>query len=437
MDQPSVRMRMDEDQFRRLLCLGHGRAILYATSHDIQSFRQVILDACLHCRAYDPQIEGTRASYMLDLLDLMPDKQSYYDAVLNALPDSTDDWDAVQRFHFAVCLALDGDERSRRAMYENYDPGPSKGEAIAIDFLEMDGIKGLLFAAEKIGALLMSTTEKVDLGWLLSASKERLGEQLTQEALRNAGIENPRIEAYRLAEEASRSRLDERLRNSGELMNAPYGQVRPKLPGMTGGWITGWGQRASEADLDEAARGLAASRNPKEQYTHLRIFARRRFPLDVRILLSLVDMKEERVGLAALGALSQITHPAVRQLAFRLVETRANWRGRAVALLARNFQPGDHKIVLRWFEAEEDAETLHSFGMDVTDLWEEHPDKENELPMLNALYERGPCSFCREKVVRQLIERRALTENLRLECSRDANCDIRDLLKESSVSPAQ
>ncbi len=426
---------MDEDQFRHLLHLGHGRAILYASSHDIQDFRQIILDACLHCHAYDPQIEGTRASYMLDLLDLVPDKQPYYEAVLNALPDSMDDWDAVQRFHFAACLALDGNERARQAMYENYNPGPMNGEAIAIDFLEMDGIKGLLFVAEKIGALLMSTTEEVDLGWLLSASKEKLGEQLTQEALQKVGGENPRIEAYRLAEEASRSRLDERLRNSGEMMNVPYEHVRRKLLETTGGWITSWGQRASEADLDQAARGLVASRNPKEQYAHLRIFARRRFPLDVRILLSLVNLEKERVGLAALGALSQIAHPTVRQLAFRLVETRAKWRGQAVALLARNFQPGDHATALRWFETEEDAETAHSLGMDLTDFWEEHPDKETELLMLHALYERGPCSFCREKVVRRLIEREALTETLRLECSHDANCDIRELVKDPSVSP--
>jgi asparagine synthetase A len=111
------------------------------------------------------------------------------------------------------------------------------------------------------------------------------------------------------------------------------------------------------------------------------------------------------VGLAALRALSQITHPAVRQLTFRLVDTQAKWRRQAVELLARNFSPGDHVIALRWFETEKDLETLHSLGMDLKDLWERHPDEETEVPMLLALYERGPCSFCRERPVRRLIER--------------------------------
>jgi hypothetical protein len=215
------------------------------------------------------------------------------------------------------------------------------------------------------------------------------------------------------------------------MMSATYEQVKPKLLEMTSGWIASWGARANDAELDHAARGLAAARSPKEQYAHLRIFARRLFPLDIQLLFSLVDVEDERVGLAATSALSQITHPEVRQLAFRLVETGAKWRGEAVELLARNFRPGDHAIAVRWFEAEDDLETLHSFGMDLTDLWEQHPDEETEVPMLLAMYERGPCSFCREKTVRRLIERGALTEELRLECSFDANDDIRDLVKGS------
>jgi hypothetical protein len=104
-------------------------------------------------------------------------------------------------------------------------------------------------------------------------------------------------------------------------------------------------------------------------------------------------------------------------------------------LLARNFSPGDHVIALRWFETEEDLETLHSLGMDLNYLWERYPDEETEVPMLLAMHERGPCSFCRERTVRRLIERGALTDELRLECSFDANGDIRDLVKGSLPTP--
>jgi hypothetical protein len=299
----------------------------------------------------------------------------------------------------------------------------------------MDGTDGLLFASEKIGALLTATTEKVDLGWLLSVARETLGEQETGEILQKAGAENRRIETYRLAEEASRNRSSDRSRKSAEMINATDEQVKPKLSEMTCGWITSWGERASNSDLNQAALGLVAARDSKEQFAHLCIFGRRLFPLDIQVLLNLVNQEQERVGLVAIRALSQITHPSVRQLAFRLVETRSKWRGQAIELIARNFSSGDHAIALRWFETEEEPETLHSLGMDLTDFWERHPDEETEVPMLLAMYERGPCSFCRDKTARRLIERGALTEELRLECSFDANGDIRDLVKGSPPTP--
>jgi hypothetical protein len=429
---------MNEDEFRRLLQLGLGRAILYAQDHDVSKFRDLILDACLHCYAYDPQIEGTRADYMLELVDLTPEKEFYYNEVLKAVPGSGDDWDAMQRLRFAACLAFDGNERAKRVMYESYQPGPKMAEGIGIDFLQMDGIKGLLFAAEKIGALLMATKEKVDLGWLLSASTDELGEQETWDALRQAGAENPRIEAYRLAVEASRNGLDESISKNREIMNASYEELRPRLRESKRGffsWIGSWGERASDEDIERAARGLLAAQDAKEQHAHLRIFSRRRFPLDPELLLSLVEVDQERVGFAALEALSQIAHPAVRKLAFRLVDTRARWRGQAIDLLAVNFEPGDHATVLGWFEAEEDEETRHSFGIDLRKFWERHPDEESAVPMLLALYERGPCSFCREGTVSRLIKRNALPEELRMECAYDANDDIRQLVK-GSVSPS-
>jgi hypothetical protein len=156
--------------------------------------------------------------------------------------------------------------------------------------------------------------------------------------------------------------------------------------------------------------------------------------LDIQTLLKLVDVDQERVGFAAIEALKQIKHPKVRRLAFRLVDTRATWRGQAIDLLAANFQSGDHAVVLGWFKAEQDSDARHSLGLDITDFWERHPHEESEVPMLLALYELGPCSFCREGAVRRLIERNALTEEMRTECAYDANDEIRKLVEEPSAT---
>jgi len=63
-------------------------------------------------------------------------------------------------------------------------------------------------------------------------------------------------------------------------------------------------------------------------------------------------------------------------------------------------------------------------------LCEMHPDKSTEPSVMRALYEKGPCSFCRGNAVRKLVELKALGDDLRAECAYDANDDIRELVKE-------
>ncbi|MDP8989389.1 MAG: hypothetical protein M3N41_04825 [Acidobacteriota bacterium] len=181
--------------------------------------------------------------------------------------------------------------------------------------------------------------------------------------------------------------------------------------------------------MDLAAHGLIAARDSDDQVRHLRIFTRKRFPLPPNALLALATVEKKRVGFFAVQALAHMPDPAVRDLAFRLVKSNVSWRGASIALLSKNFESGDHEIVLDWFEAEEDRDGRHSFGTDLREFWKQHPAEDTEVRMLRALYEKGTCSFCRERAVEQLIKLDALTDHIRAECSYDANSDIRDLVR--------
>jgi hypothetical protein len=66
---------MLDSEFREAIWSGLGRAIIYACDHDVSAFRDVILDACLRCYSADEQSEGTRAPYMLALVDHTPDRE--------------------------------------------------------------------------------------------------------------------------------------------------------------------------------------------------------------------------------------------------------------------------------------------------------------------------------------------------------------------------
>jgi len=420
-------LKMNAQQFRESLHLGLGRGILYVRDHDVSEYRDVILDACLHCYSYDVQVEGTRADYMYELVRLLPDKAFYHDAVLSALAGSGDDNDAVQRFRFALRLSMDGHEYAKRMMHESYNPGPSRGESIGMNFLDMDGIQGLLFIAERMGAVLLAKPGESDIGWIINRSKEEFGEQAAWDALRDAGRNSPNIEAYRIACEASEAELHRKDPIREEIRAMSYAELLDRVPNKFSLLWT-WGKQASDQELELAARGLLAAQDPKEKLRHLRIFNRRLFPLRPDTLITLAEGEDRLIGFNAMRALAHVSDPAVRALAFRIVKSDTGWRGEAIALLNKNFEPGDHEIVLGWFEAEQDREIRHSFGTDLREFWKQHPDEGSEVQMLKSLYENSPCSHCREFALKRLIELNALTEEMRAECAYDANDDIRDLV---------
>jgi hypothetical protein len=423
--------QMDESEFRRSLHFGLGRAILYAREHDVRAFGPLILDACLNCYAIDPQCEGTRADFMLDLVNILPDREFYWDEVLNSLPNSGDDWHAKQRFRFASRLADNGDQRAKRLMYESFMPGPRSGDGIAIEFLKLDGMVGFLFAVERLGKLLLAKPNGVDLGWLMSVATEDLGEQAVWDNLRDEAARNPLVQAFLSAIEASDARVH-RVTDTNWITSATYDQLKTKLPIKVRMYLRRWGERATDDDLLQAAHALRASTDVDLQLSHLAIFWKRRFPLDYGILFELARSSNERIQWAALKALAQVTDPAIRSLAFELVRTGAEHRALATDLLSQNFQPGDHDIVVNWFETEEDIETLHREGQSLVNFWKNHPSDGLYTRMLCSLYEKGPCSFCRERAVASLLERGALPENVRAECEWDANSEIRELISSTT-----
>jgi hypothetical protein len=260
-------------------------------------------------------------------------------------------------------------------------------------------------------------------------STELFGEQVARDALRAAATENPLIGAYLASVEAHAAAAANRDAEREEIMSLNYEHLKPRLSGLWFSWISRWGQHASDENAVLAAHALAQATKPDDQLSHLRIFARRRFPLDCRILVDLAASDRPQVANAAVNALAQIALPVVRELAFRLIETRSAARRWAVKLIDRNYQAEDHQLVLSWFEAEEGREMLHSFEADLEGFWEHHPDENTLIQMLLASYERGPCSFCREGVVQRLLELRALTPEMQAECAYDANEDVRNLVQ--------
>lgn len=379
---------------------GRGKAIQYARSNSVSKFRDIILDMCLHNRAVDPICEGTHVNYVCRLLEFLPDREFFADQILASLRDPEDDWDAVHRFCLARCLAEDGNQRARELLYKHYRPGSRFGDHIGSNFSALDGLPGFLFAAEKLGRLLKGGVPNIDFGLMFWRAGKDCGVEAMLSALREAATKSPEVEAFLNKAEAphpSEPRL------VGGFSDLPADSSRWQL--------RCWGEQTSAEELLLAAQAFGATGNTGL----LPIFFSRPFPLDPASLLQLEHHRD------AIFALEEMTHPEVRRLAFRLIETQAEMRYCAVDMLGKNLQPGDHEIALSWFLAETDPDFRHHMGFVVRLIAEEKPE------VLRTLYEEGACGDCREWIVRDLMKMNALPEEFRLECADDSNETTRSI----------
>ena len=416
---------MNVQEFERLCTLGLGRAILHLRDHDARPYREIILDACLHNRAYDAQVEGSRAEYMLDVMQESGDLAFYADAVIAALGEDAGDWDDSHRFRIARFLAQKGSQPARVAMHSAFQKKRISATDIASEFIELDGIPGLLFVVGEIGEQLALDSDQWEDDFLLSLAGDICGPEKVGAALRNAADTDKRVGAYLSAVEENRAL---RARDkSPDPSGLTYREMCP-LIGADGGILWRWGQTASDSDLKLAAAAFVEETDHKRMLTYLRLFAKRKYPLDLSHLFGLVALPDGPVPRHALRVLANLEDERIRRLAFNLVETSSPLRGYAVDLLVKNFHDSDHATVEAWCDAEQDLGTVNAFDRSLRYFFAEHPNSAIEVRLLRNLYEREPCAHCRCFIVERLLQLNGLTDTQRRECEHDSYLETRDLV---------
>jgi len=424
---------METHEFPRALALGLGRGILHLRDHDGHPYRELILDACLHNRAYDPQVEGSRAAYMLEVIRESREMAFFTGAVLRSLFDTGHDWDTPQRFELARRLAQSGNTEAREAMYAAFKAAELSASDVAVEFIELDGINGLLFVVGQIGRQLTANASRWEDDFLVEEASRLCGEEPVDAALQDAAKTNADVRAFLDGVKEVRA-----LRTASQRPNAEgltYDQIRSLIEsGKAGGIVVRWAEMASDSDLQAAGHDLVQERDPKRLISYLHMFRKRPFPLEITALLNLVELPDGPIPRHALRALANLQDDSVRHLAFKLIETSSSERGYSIDLLVNNFRDGDHRIVETWCDAETDPDTVNAFSRSLPALFAAHPDADTEKRLLRSLYEREPCAHCRCSIVECLIQLNALTEDMRRECVYDSYADTRSLMKVGATS---
>lgn len=394
------------------------------------SYVDIILDACLHAKAHDRQIEGSRAEYMLDIVRRTGDPSFYKNRVVDALSAEADEWDALQRFQMATLLAQEGDQRARHAIEVAFERqiGSSMEDAFAEEFIRLDGIAGLLFAAGRIGSRLIVDRERWADDYLLSTAEDTYGREPVWDALRDLAKTDENISAYMDAVNANRWLCQECPRPDPSTLR--YEQIRAMIAsGKPEGVLADWGMIADSTELELAAWDLIHELDSTRLRSYLLIFRKRAFPLGSDHLLQLLGMAAGPVPRHALTALGNLQDDKVRRLALSLVEAGSPLRGYSVSLLTNNFRPGDHELVKAWCDAEQDAQILNDFDRSLAKFFNAQPNDSMESQILRMLYDREPCSHCRCFIVERLLQLNSLPDDLRAESEHDSYLKTRALVR--------
>lgn len=350
------------------------------------------------------------------------------DRVIESLPEPVEHVpDMAQRFHYACLLAEEGGERARAAMYENFRAEPFD-VAAAQQFVELDGVSGFLFVAEKLGQRNIANPNW-DEGHFQFWAEEILGEARMKEAVDRAAESNPAIETFRQMLQQATKDYEQARSSSISTPLLSYDEIK-RLIQEQGPRRNhrAWGRNASEADIMRAAEDLVREQDPDRLKAYLSIFADRPFPLGHEALVRIIESHVgTRTAFGAIKALAKLSHPDIRKLAFRLIESGDENRHVAIELLINNAESGDGAFVESWCMTETDEFTLHGLASESVRFFEKYPDDARLIGLLNQYYDRVACAFCRSRWVRKLIELNALPDEIRAELPYDSYDEVREL----------
>jgi hypothetical protein len=421
---------MDANAFQHAINLGLGRAHLLL-KQDPTAYDAVLIDACLHNKSHDAQVEGSRAEYLLELMEASGSFSAVSQTIIDSLTGDAEGWDFWQRFRLTRMLAQRGDQQARTAMQVGFmrNHADMRGQ-LSEELVELDGIDGLLAAARQIGTWMEAADGAWDDDGLIDLAGDTYGKEAVEFALNNAAKSDRAIQTYVFAVEEHRSASNSI--SEPDRVGLSYLDIQELIAsGKAAGVLARWSKTASESDLLAAAQDLVKEHDLGRLRSYLLIFRNQKFPLPPDRLFELSEMPDGPIPRHSLRVLANISDTRVRELAFTLVNSRSDLRSFAIDLLAHNFLDGDHDTIEAWFALEGDSDILQGLNLDLLKFYKLHPNPESEARLLERIYDRLPCAHCRCSLVERLLEMGRLRDSLRLECEHDSYLETRTLVEKS------
>ncbi len=438
--------RLDRQEFASALQKGLGRAFLHVKQYGLDNVSDLVLQACLHDQAWDPQCERSRAKWLFSMFHNSKHSQEFCGAILDALGTETDTWDLQQLFELAKGMALIGNERARESIKERalkIAIGKSSDDWLgAKEWMEIGGTEGMLELVRIYGQRLLSDPEdfvpkhEVFREYKISAEHKTI--------LAIYADKEPGIKAYLeyMGKDKSSSRgssnltKEESIKRSRELFrkNVSLSSIIKRAKNKYGEssiLYANFGKYATREELEVIHSEFLKEKDDDIRLRLLWVFSGAQIPYLDENLFELANGTDEKLRSASINALAQITDSLVHELAKYKVKTRQllGADNNALQLFVNNYATEDANLIIQaLLSIKPNQEDAHSLVNDIIDIAKRH----NDAAFVDALiwgYGITPCSNCRHDVVVQLDLLDHFNGYILNECAFDAYEDISALAK--------
>lgn len=423
-EQPTL--PLTKDVFGAALRTGHGRAIQHLKKHGPNGLEDKIIEACVKCLSYDPQCEAARAPWLFSIMDCAGLSADVVQAieVIDQKPSSEDQRDFEQRSAILKELAASGSDDARRLLYSSLTRIPGTSSVIGDDdIVALDSIDGLIYVARQMGKWLRDDPDFwVDDGLCMWFDGEQGLVALEREAAVDSDVASYLAEIRELREGISNpsTRPDITAYTAAEIVAHVKRNPRDQCH-----WFRLWGAQANNDQREIVFAALLESEEPEHAKRLFRCFAKTGAPRFESQLLRWIDQPDGQLQWVAITALKPLTHNELRQAALRLITDGDIANG--IALLLNNFVEGDFSTCAAKLGRFDDADETHHLVGQLLELCELHPGS-GALECLLYVYELSPCSTCRRRAVKALVDTNTAPTWVLAESAFDADYETRAIV---------
>lgn len=426
-------MQTIQEKFKSALKCGTGKAYFILLEYPQVDFSKIIKKSLLKRMCYDGQCEGHRGVYYYKLIQVAPQKKALIKFVLKTLQKDHKDWYVLtQLYEIAALLATKDDHQlARKLIWERF----KKEYAESDDWdgegalLKIDGTKALVGLARLKGKILKDQPDQLEFGSLINEFNRIYPKLNGRKIIRRASLQNAFIKEYWERVQKNEGRR-KRPKKKKKKIKYTYKKINKKIHTSSFFWVGNWGDALSKKVLYKLAVDLIKSSKPKIQERYLKVFAKRKFPLDLQILFDFVERKHQspkRLIEPAVEALALFNSKKIRSYALKRLDKKKDILI-YLPLLIRNYQPEDHLLLDSILQKKWNTEQIHNLNYIYRAIYKENEVKESMLP-LKRLYDRLNCGICREGLLEIMFKNQVLTKGMLKEMKFDSDDRVRTLYK--------